>query len=81
MSVVVKVRRVKLNDEHMDQKIYVIEGYVEGCPAVTKRETINMAALASGDIVLQDRIDKMKADVAEYYANYQALQELPEVLE
>lgn len=77
----VKVRRRKFNDEHMDQKFYVIVGSIDGCPAVTKVDTINMAALATGDVVLQDRIDKMKADVAEYYANLQALDQLPDEIE
>lgn len=76
----VKVRRVKSGNEHDDQKWYVIEGYIEGCPAVTKRDTINIAAIASGDVVLQERVDKMKADVAEYYLRHQILQSLPDEL-
>lgn len=81
MTVEVRVRRWKFNDEHMDQKCYVIEGYVEGCPAVTKRDNINIAAIASGDVSLQKRIDKMKADVAEYYQRWLTLQSLPDELE
>lgn len=76
----VKVRRIKSGDEHEDQKWYVIEGSIEGCPAVTKRDTINIAAIASGDVVLQERIDKMRADVAEYYLRLQTLQSLPDEL-
>lgn len=76
----VKVRRVLFNNEHEDQKWYVIEGYLDGCPAVTKRDTISMAAIVSGDVVLADRVQKMKDDVAEYHANYLALQNLPEDL-
>lgn len=76
----IKVRRVRFGDEHMDQKFYVLEGYIEGVPAVTKRDTINIAAIASGDVSLQDRIDKMKADVAEYHARLQALEQLPDEL-
>lgn len=76
----IKVRRVRFGDEHMDQKFYVLEGYIEGVPAVTKRDTINTAAIASGDVSLQSRIDKMKADVAEYHARLQALEQLPDEL-
>lgn len=76
----IKVRRVRFGDEHMDQKFYVLEGYIAGVPAVTKRDTINIAAIASGDVSLQDRIDKMKADVAEYHARLQALEQLPDEL-
>lgn len=76
----VKVRRVKFDDEHMDQKFYVIEGYIEGVPAVTKRDTINIAAIASGDVVLADRVAKMRADVAEYYTRLQTLEQLPDEL-
>ena len=76
----VKVRRIKSGDEHEDQKWYVIEGSIEGVPAVTKRDTINIAAIASGDVVLQDRIDKMRADVAEYYLRLQTLANLPDEL-
>ncbi|HEX7114965.1 MAG TPA: hypothetical protein VF193_07520 [Steroidobacter sp.] len=76
----VKVRRVKFDNEHDNQKWYCIEGYIEGVPAVTKRDTINIAAIASGDVSLQERIDKMKADVAEYYERLKALEQLPEDL-
>lgn len=81
MSVIVKVRRVMPADEHEAQRFYVIEGSIDGEPAVTKRDAINVAAIASGDVVLADRIAKMKADVAEYYGRLQALRALPEDLE
>lgn len=76
----VKVTRKKFDDIHMDQKFYVIQGAVEGYPAITKTDTISMASLASGAVVLADRINKMKSDVAEYYANIRALEELPDEL-
>lgn len=76
----VKVRRVKSGNEHDDQKWYVIEGYIDGLPAVTKRDTINIAAIASGAVSLQARIDKMKADVAEYHERLLTLQSLPDEL-
>jgi hypothetical protein len=72
----VVVRRVPPKDEHDGQKWYVIEGSVEGYPMVTKRESIAVAALASGSIVLADRVAKMRADVAEYLANYKAIEGL-----
>ena len=77
---VVKVRRVPPADEHEAQKWYVIEGYVEGCPAVTKRDAINIAAIVSGAVSLQERIAKMRADVEEYYQRWLALADLPEEL-
>lgn len=77
---VVKVRRVPPADEHEAQKWYVIEGYVEGCPAVTKRDAINIAAIVSGDVSLEARIAKMRADVEEYYQRWLALADLPEEL-
>lgn len=77
----VKVRRILLGVEHEDQKWYVIEGSVDGCPAVTKRTTIAVTALVSGDVVLADAVQKLKDDVAEYHANYLALQALPNELD
>lgn len=79
MSAVI-VRRVLLDSEHDNQKWYVIEGSVAGCPAVTKRDTINIAAIASGDVVLADRIQKMRDDVAEYHSRWLTLQNLPSEL-
>lgn len=74
------VRRILLNDEHEDQKWYVIEGSIDGCPAVTKRTSIPVAALVSGDVVLADAVQKLRADVAEYHTNYLALQDMPDEL-
>lgn len=76
----VKVRRVLSEDNHYNQRWYVLEGSIDGEPTLTKRDAINIAAIASGDIVLQDRIDKMKADVAEYFVRLQALRNLPDEL-
>lgn len=76
----VKVVRRTLPTDHENQKFFVIEGSIEGFPAVTKVDTISMSALASGAVVLADRVAKMKADVAEYYANVVALESLPESL-
>jgi hypothetical protein len=76
----VKVKRVPPTDEHEAQKWFVIEGSIDGCPAVTKRDAINVAAIASGDVVLADRVAKMRADVEEYYNRWLALADLPEEL-
>lgn len=76
----VKVVRIPPADDHEAQKWLVIEGSIEGCPAVTKRDSINVAAIASGDIVLADRVAKMRADVEEYYGRWLALADLPEEL-
>ncbi len=80
MTVEVKVKRRRFGDEHQDQKWFVLEGSVDGCPAVTKVDTISMSALANGSVSLEARITKMKADVAEYYANLQMIENLPDEL-
>lgn len=76
----VQVRRVPFNDEHMDQKFLVLEGYIDGMPQLTKRTTINTSALADGTLVLADVKAKLVADVEEYRTRWtavqQALQEL-----
>jgi hypothetical protein len=76
----VKVKRLKPSDDHEAQKWLILEGSIDGVPAVTKRDAINVAALASGDIVLADRVAKMRADVEEYYNRWLALADLPEEL-
>ncbi len=68
------IKRISLGNEHDDQKWLVLEGSIEGVPQVTKRRTINTAALADGSLTLQGEIDALKADVQEYYARYQAVQ-------
>jgi hypothetical protein len=75
-----KVRRIMLDSEHDNQRWFVLEGFVEGCPAVTKRDTINISAIASGAIDLNARIAKMHADVAEYHTRWLTLQNLPSEL-
>ena len=76
----VKVKRVPPADDHEAQKWLILEGSIDGCPAVTKRDAINVAAIASGDVVLADRVAKMRADVEEYYNRWLALADLPEEL-
>ena len=80
MTIEVKLRRVKFDSEHDNQKWFVLEGSVDGCPAVTKRDTINVAAIASGAVDLEQRKAKMRADVLEYYGRWQALDQLPDNL-
>lgn len=75
----VKVRRVLLDTEHDNQRWLVLEGSIDGCPGVTKRDSINLAALASGDISLDERVAKMRADVAEYHARWLYLQSLTDL--
>jgi hypothetical protein len=72
----VKIERVMLNDEHDNQKWYVLQGSVDGVPAVTKRTTIAMAALVARPALLDEARAKLLEDVAEYHANYLALQSL-----
>jgi hypothetical protein len=73
----VRIRRISSANEHEAQKWLVIEGSLEGCPAVTKRESINVAALASGDLVLAERVQKMRDDVVEYYGRWLELANIP----
>ena len=70
----VQIRRIQLDTEHDNQKWVVLEGSVEGCPAVTKRRSINTACLADGSRNLADEKAKLIADVEEYHARYLAVQ-------
>lgn len=72
---IVQVRRVPFNDEHMDQKFLVLEGYIDGMPQLTKRVTINTSALADGTLVLADVKVKLIADVEEYRTRWNAVQQ------
>lgn len=76
----VTVKRVLIGNDHDDSKWVVLEGSIEGCPQVTKRRTINTAALVSGDLTLADEKAQLVADVEEYYARYQTVQSLLEQL-
>lgn len=71
----IKVRRIQLDTEHDNQKWLVLEGYIDGCPAVTKRTTMNTAAIASNPGHYEEKKAKLIADVEEYYARYLAVQE------
>lgn len=71
----IKVERIQLDTEHENQKWLVLQGSVEGCPAVTKRRSINTAALVDGTLSLEGEKAKLIADVEEYYARYLAVQE------
>ena len=64
-SVNVPVRRVLFGNPHDDAKWLVLEGSVEGAPAVTKRRAINTAALADGSLTLADEKSALIADVEE----------------
>jgi hypothetical protein len=69
------VKRVLIGNDHDDAKWIVLEGSVEGTPQVTKRRTINTAALVSGATTLADEKAALIADVTEYLARYQTIQE------
>jgi hypothetical protein len=71
----VAVKRVLLGNDHDDAKWLVLEGSVDGVPQVTKRRTINTAALASGHVTLDQERAQLIADVEEYHARYLAVQE------
>ena len=70
----VQVRRVLLDSQHDNQKWIALEGYIEGKPQLTKRRTINTAALAAGSLTLEGEVDKLIADVEEYEARDAAVQ-------
>jgi hypothetical protein len=70
----VTVKRVTIGNDHDDTKWLILEGSIEGCPQVTKRRTINTAALVSGYLTLANEKTQLIADVEEYYARYQAVQ-------
>jgi len=71
----VTVKRVMIGNDHDDIKWIVLEGSVEGFPQVTKRRTINTAALVSGDLTLADEKAALIATVEEYLARYKAIQD------
>lgn len=71
----VNVRRIMLGNDHDDTKWIVLEGSVDGCPAVTKRRTINTAALADGSLTIEAEKARLVADVEEYLARWQAVQQ------
>lgn len=73
MTVIVK--RVLLDNDHDDSKWIVLEGSIDGVPQVTKRRTINTAALVSGDLALATEKAQLIADVEEYLGRFQAVQE------
>lgn len=70
----VSVKRVLIGNDHDDAKWIVLEGSIDGCPQVTKRRTINTAALVSGDLTLAGEKAQLISDVEEYYARFQAVQ-------
>lgn len=72
----VQVRRVLSGDAHEDQKWLVLEGSIAGLPQVTKRVTMNTAALASGDVSLTAAKAKLIADVEEYEARWNVIQQV-----
>lgn len=71
----ITVKRVLIGNDHDDTKWIVLEGSVEGIPQVTKRRTINTAALVSGDTTLAAEKQTLIDDVTEYLARYQAVQD------
>jgi len=67
--------KVITSDPHTDQKWVVLEGSVTDVPQVTKRRSINTAALVDGSLALADEKAKLIADVEEYHARWVAVQE------
>lgn len=77
----VLVRVVASGDEHTDQKWIVLEGSIEACPQVTKRRSINTAALADGSLTVAAEKAALIADVEEYHARWIAVQAALDELE
>lgn len=71
----ISIKRVLIGNDHDDAKWLVLEGSVDGIPQVTKRRTVNTAALVSGATTVEAEVAALKADVTEYLARYQAVQE------
>jgi hypothetical protein len=74
------VRRVLVGNDHDDTKWIVLEGFIDGCPQVTKRRTINTSALADGSLTISDEKARLIADVEEYHARWIAVQSAMEDL-
>lgn len=68
------IERMKPADEHDRQKWYRLVGKVEGSPESTwKTASIPMAQIAQkGKAVIDARKARLGKDVLEYWANYQA---------
>lgn len=71
----VDVKRVLIGNNHDDAKWVILEGSIPGVPEVTKRRSINSAALVDGSTTLAAQKAILVADVEEYYARYIAVQE------
>jgi hypothetical protein len=71
----VQISRIPFEDEHMDQKFLVLEGSIEGKPQLTKRVSIDTASLADGTKILAEVVAKLIADVEEYEARWNAVQQ------
>jgi hypothetical protein len=69
------VRRILSGDDLQDAQWIVLEGYIDGCPQVTTRRSINTSALVSGDLSLETEKAKLIADVNDNYARYLAVQQ------
>lgn len=63
-----------IGNDHDDTKWIVLEGSIDGCPQVTKRRSINTAALVSGDLDVSQERAQLVADVEEYHARWLAVQ-------
>lgn len=71
----ITVKRILLGNDHDDTKWLVLEGSIDGIPQVTKRRTINTAALVSGDLNVASEKAALIADVEEYHARFLSVQE------
>lgn len=76
----VSVKRIPGDDAQTDQTWLVLEGTFDGCPQVTRRRTVALAAIVAGNTTLDAQKSALVADVEAAYARYQALQSALEQL-
>lgn len=69
----VKITESRFENEHLNQKFFVIKGEVAGIPEATKTRSINVLALADGKVNLEDEITDLVAVVTEYARRVLAL--------
>lgn len=76
MSVLVK----RIADSDTTHTWLVLEGSMEGVPAVTLRRTVALAAIVAGNTTVEAQKAALIADVEAAYARYLALQSALEQL-
>lgn len=68
------VTRIVSGDATTDQTWLVLEGAMDGCPAVTQRRSIALAAIVAGQTTVDAEKAALISDVEAAYGRYLALQ-------